>query len=89
MGSHHNLFGHPNEAQVVIDNDGRFHVTKIIPGSRIQDMMNFARYDRAQLCESYRRQLSTQVAEGKLTQAALMACCKSMISVADRSTYLD
>ncbi len=34
MGSHHNLFGHPNEAHIVIDNDGRFHVTKIIPEAR-------------------------------------------------------
>ncbi len=89
MGSHHNLFGHPNEAQIVIDNDGRFHVTKIIPGSRIQDMMNFARYDRAQLCETYRRQLSAQVAEGKLTQASADGLLQEYDAVADRSTYLD
>ncbi|MEZ6136882.1 MAG: biosynthetic arginine decarboxylase [Pirellulaceae bacterium] len=47
MGSHHNLFGHPNEAHIAIDAEGRFHVTKIVPGSRIDDMMQFARYDTA------------------------------------------
>ncbi len=89
MGSHHNLFGHPDEAQIVIDNDGRFHVTKIIPGSRIQDMMVFARYDRAQLCESYRRQLSAQVAEGKLTQVTADGLLQEYDEVANRSTYLE
>ncbi len=43
MGSYHNLSGAPNEAHVVVDNDGRSHVTKIVAGSRITEMMQFAR----------------------------------------------
>ncbi len=89
MGSHHNLFGHPNEAHIVIDNDGRFHVTKIIPGSKIQDMMQFARYDRTQLSEQYRRQLDTQVAEGKLTIESARELSQEYDDVANRTTYLE
>ncbi len=89
MGSHHNLFGHPNEAHIVIDNDGRFHVTKIIPGSKIQDMMQFARYDRTQLSEQYRRQLDTQVAEGKLTIDSARELSQEYDDVANRTTYLE
>ncbi len=89
MGSHHNLFGHPNEAHIAIDNDGRFHVTKIIPGSRIEDMMIFARYDIAQLAESYKRQLSAQVVAGELNQAEADDLLQEYEQVAGRSTYLE
>ncbi len=89
MGSHHNLFGHPNEAHIAIDNDGRFHVTKIVPGSRIDDMMAFARYDIGQLSESYRRQLASQVAIGKLTQEAADGLLQEFEAVAGQSTYLE
>ena len=34
MGSFHNLFGLPNEAQVFMEADGRFHISKIVPGSK-------------------------------------------------------
>ncbi|MEZ6080374.1 MAG: biosynthetic arginine decarboxylase [Pirellulaceae bacterium] len=89
MGSHHNLFGHPNEAHISIDNDGRYHVTKIIPGSRIDDMMQFARYDVAQLAESYKRQLSAQVSGGGLSQVEADSLLQEYEQVAGRSTYLE
>ncbi len=89
MGSHHNLFGHPNEAHIAIDNDGRYHITKIVPGSRIDDMMQFARYDVAQLAESYKRQLSTQVQAGALSQAEADGLLQEYEQVAGRSTYLE
>ncbi len=89
MGSHHNLFGHPNEAHITIDSQGRFHVTKIVAGSRIDDMMQFARYDIAHLSETYRRQLAVQVAEGKLTQEAADGLLQEYEDVASHSTYLE
>lgn len=89
MGSHHNLFGHPNEAHIAIDSDGRFHVTKIVAGSTINDMMQFARYEHAQLSESYRRQLTSQVTEGKLTKEAADGLLQEFEAVAGQSTYLE
>lgn len=89
MGSHHNLFGHPNEAHIVIDNDGRFHVTKIVPGSRIDDMMQFARYDGAQLVEAYRRQLAGQITAGAISQTDADALVREYAEGANRSTYLE
>lgn len=89
MGSHHNLFGHPNEAQVVIDNDGRYHVTKLVPGSRINDMLQFARYDKAQLAESFRKQLQAKVEAGQLTAEVAAQLAATYEAGAMRSTYLD
>lgn len=89
MGSFHNLFGNPNEAQVVIDNDGRYHVTKLVPGSRINDMLQFARYDKAQLLESYRKQLSARVDSGRLTADAAKQLADEYEAGAARGTYLE
>ncbi|MCA9190668.1 MAG: biosynthetic arginine decarboxylase [Planctomycetales bacterium] len=89
MGSHHNLFGHPNEAHIVIDTNGRFHVTKIVAGSQIQDMMQFARYDSNQLLESYRKQLDHQVDSLKITAAEADSLAQEYTAIAQRSTYLE
>ncbi len=89
MGSHHNLFGNPNEAQVVIDSDGRYHVTKLVQGSRISDMLLFARYDKAQLLEAYRKQLAARVEAGALTQEAADQLAAEYEAGAGKGTYLE
>lgn len=89
MGSHHNLFGNPNEAQVVIDNDGRYHVTKLVPGSRISDMIQFARYDKAQLVESFRKMLQGRVDSGHLAKEEADQLVGIYEAGAGRGTYLE
>jgi len=89
MGSHHNLFGNPNEAHVVIDVGGQFHVTRVTPGSRISDMLQFARYDKASLVESYRKQLAARVESGALAQERADQLVASYEAGAARSTYLE
>ncbi len=89
MGSHHNLFGHPNEAHIAIDNDGRFHVTKIVNGSSISDMLQFARYDQSSLIQSFRKQLESQVVAGKLDADKVDELVAQYERFAERSTYLE
>ncbi len=89
MGSNHNLFGNPNEAHIAIDSDGRFHVTRIVQGSNIEDMMRFAQYDCTQLTESYRRQLAAQVQAGKMSESTASELIEQYRSMATKSTYLD
>jgi arginine decarboxylase len=89
MGSHHNLFGNPSEAQVIIDNDGRYHVTKLITGSRVNDMLIFARYDKNQLLESFRKQLSARVESGSLTRETAEQLAKDYEAGAGKGTYLE
>jgi arginine decarboxylase len=89
MGSNHNLFGNPNEAHIAIDSDGRFHVTRIVQGSNIEDMMRFAQYDCTQLTESYRRQLATQVQAGKMSESTASELIEQYRSMSTKSTYLD
>ena len=89
MGSYHNLFGSPNEAHVVIDNDGRYHVTKIVAGSRITDMMQFARYEVSQLVESFRKQVASRVAAGELDEKSAELLVQQYVQGASAGTYLE
>src|SRR5262249_60776122 len=86
MGSYHNLFGQPNEAQVVIDNDGRFHVTKIIPGSSVADMLQFARYDPAQLQERFARRLAAKAEAGTLAREDAARLASEFAAAASQQT---
>ncbi|MEK6304374.1 MAG: biosynthetic arginine decarboxylase [Acidobacteriota bacterium] len=89
MGSNHNLFGRPNEAHVIIDTEGRYHLTRIVQGSRIGDMISFARYDKAQAWESVQRMTKTRVAGGQITQEEADALVSQYESDINRYTYLE
>lgn len=89
MGSYHNLFGLPNEAHVVIDTAGQYHVTKIVQGSRIGDMIAYARYDKNQAWESFRQMAQSRVAAGKLTAEAAAELIQQYEAGINRYTYLE
>jgi arginine decarboxylase len=89
MGSNHNLFGRPNEAHVIIDTDGRYHIKKIVQGSRVGDMLHAARYDKGQAWESMQRMISTRVAGGLLSEDAAGLLMKQYESDINRYTYLE
>jgi arginine decarboxylase len=89
MGSYHNLFGQPNEAHVFIENDGRFHLSKIVQGSRIQDMVQFARYETNALVQNYRKRVEGLVGTGKLTSEQAEQLVRDYNEAATWSTYLE
>lgn len=89
MGSFHNLFGLPNEAQIVIDSDGRYHITKLVPASKISDMLSFARYDKAQCIDNFRRLLGSQTSMGRLDATKASAAIQQYEAAVGGSTYLE
>jgi arginine decarboxylase len=89
MGSYHNLFGQPNEAHVIIDTDGRYHIKKTVQGNRVGDMIAFARYDKQQVIESFQRMTSARVASGQVTQERADELVKQYRSDINRYTYLE
>ncbi|MEM8732662.1 MAG: biosynthetic arginine decarboxylase [Planctomycetota bacterium] len=89
MGNHHNLFGHPNEAHIVVDEDGRFHVQKIVAGSSIHDMMQFARYDSEHLVGRYRKQLESLSSSSSLDAEEIDRLVREYACLANGSTYLE
>ena len=89
MGSNHNLFGRTNEAHVIIDTEGRYHITKIVQGSRVGDMLSIARFDKSQVWESMQRMIGTRVAAGLLSEDEADSLMKQYESDINRYTYLE
>jgi arginine decarboxylase len=89
MGSFHNLFGQTNEAHVIIDTDGRYHITRIVQGSRVGDMIAFARYDRSQAWDNFQRITRERVAGGLLSEEDADALVREYESDINRYTYLE
>ncbi len=89
MGSYHNLFGAPNEAHVVIDTDGRYHITKLVAGSRLGDMLTFARYDKEQLQQQFGQLVQQRIAAGQLTAESAESLVQSYAASNNDSTYLE
>jgi arginine decarboxylase len=89
MGSNHNLFGRPNEAHVIIDTEGRYHLKKIVQGSRVGDMLGAARYDKSQAWESIQRMLNARVAGGSLGVDEADSLMKQYEADINRYTYLE
>jgi len=67
MGNFHNLFGTTNEATVIIDRNGNYHIPKILLGSQVGDMLSYARYEKEFLAEGFRTSMDRQIKKGKLT----------------------
>ncbi|HEV8483832.1 MAG TPA: biosynthetic arginine decarboxylase [Blastocatellia bacterium] len=89
MGSYHNLFGAPNEAHVIIDTEGRYHIKKLVQGSRIGDMLTYARYDKTQSIENFERMSRARVAAGFITDEQAAALVRQYESDINRYTYLE
>ncbi len=89
MGSYHNLFGLPNEAQVFMESDGRFHVSKIVPGSRIQDMVAFARYDVPHLQDAFSKRIRAAIDAGLCPAEKGDALIQQYATAAQWTTYLE
>jgi len=89
MGSYHNLFGLPNEAQIFMESDGRFHVSKIVPGSRIQDMVSFARYDVPHLLEAFSKRIRAAIESGNCPPEKGDALIQQYAQAALWTTYLE
>ncbi len=89
MGSFHNLFGLPNEAHVVIGDDGRYHIKKIVHGSKISDMISYARYDKNVAWENFRRLAAAKVGAGLMSEEDANTLIEQYENGINRYTYLE
>ena len=89
MGNFHNLFGTTNEAHVIIDGDGNYHISRIVPGSQVGDMLTYARYEKDFLQESFRTLLNRQLKKGRLTEGEASNLQVEYENYYSGYTYLD
>jgi arginine decarboxylase len=89
MGNFHNLFGTTNEAHVIISDDGEYHISRIVPGSLVGDMLSYARYEKDFLQDGFRTLLNRQTKKGNLTEDDANRLFQEYESHYTGYTYLD
>ncbi len=89
MGNFHNLFGTTNEAHVHVSGEGDYHISRIIPGSQVGDMLSFAKYENDFLQDGFRTLLNRQIKKGKLTEEQADRLVEDYEGYYNGYTYLD
>ena len=89
MGDYHNLFGWVNEAHVVIDDQDRYHIQKLVPGGTVADMVSTAGYTREELQERFRARLREAQQSGRLPEEQARSLMEAYKARAGDSTYLN
>ncbi len=89
MGNFHNLFGTTNEAHIIIDKDGEYHISRVIHGSPVGEMLTFARYEQEFLQKGFRKLLNREIKKGKLTEDKADTLLEDYDGFYNSYTYLD
>jgi arginine decarboxylase len=55
LGDLHNLFGDTNEVHVTLDEQGEYHIVRVVPGDSVTDVLNYVSYTRNDLVARVRR----------------------------------
>ena len=88
MGSHHNLFGAPDEASIEITADGHI-VTDAKRGSKIADMVRFADYDVDKLVAAFKQRVQQAETAGRIDAATAVDLVEQYRRGAGLRTYLE
>ena len=89
MGNFHNLLGTVNEAHVIINNDDRHLVSKVIPGQSLGDILAMARYDRPFLQSGFKANVEQRVKTGKLDEGLAAQLVNEYDAAINGYTYLE
>ena len=87
LGDLHNLFGEAHEVLVSVDEEGRPHVTDVLPGESCERVLEYMNYDRAEILDSLDRQIRR--VPGRLPPEEARAIYQEFEEVFPRYTYLE
>jgi arginine decarboxylase len=90
MGDAHNLFGRVTEAHIYGDNeeDGNFWIEKVIPGTKVQDMLAQVQYFPNDLHRRMQNQVKEKIESGAIRPKRGMEILDQYRACFDTETYL-
>ena len=89
IGDYHNLFGATNEAHIIVDDSGGWHIKKIVNGDRNCDVLGYVKYNKDYLLEAFEADVSQAQREKDLSKTDTDNILNNYKSVMKRYTYLD
>jgi arginine decarboxylase len=73
LGMRHNLFGTPNEAHIIVNEDEDFRIQQIVPAQTIDDVLRSVHYDPDQLIEGPSRKVKRSETDATEALRALLS----------------
>lgn len=89
IGDYHNLFGATNEAHIIVDDIGGWHIKKIVNGDRNCDVLGYAKYNNDYLLEAFEADVIQAQREKGLSKTDTDNILNNYKNVMKRYTYLD
>ncbi len=89
IGDYHNLFGAANEAHIIVDESGGWHIKQIVNGDRICDVLGYLKYNSNYLLEAFESDVELAVRENGLPKNDAEDILNNYKNVMNRYTYLD
>jgi arginine decarboxylase len=88
IGDFHNLLGGINEAQILLDEKGDWHLAQLTEGDTVSDALTYVGYDPAGIMETYRQQIQASVSKGKVKSRQALSLMKELEDGLAAYTYL-
>jgi arginine decarboxylase len=88
LGDLHNLFGIVTEANVIVTNDGRMLIDRLIKGDTVREVVEDTGYDSNELRDSVARQLAQRRSQGLISEQDEQQMLETVDSVLNDYTYL-
>ena len=89
LGDLHNLFGDTNAVHVEVNQNGAIHFSNVVLGDNVDEVLRYVQYDKADLCERWRRDVEEALSEGRISTAEYGEIIKKYTNAFDRYTYLN
>lgn len=88
LANEHNLFGAINEAEIHIDAEGDWEITKITKGDPIDELLESRNYDVKEIAGCYELQFQRMVQEGKISPEEAQDDFKTLQGIMRSYPYL-
>jgi arginine decarboxylase len=89
IGDYHNLFGSANEAHIIVDESGGWHIKQIVNGDRNCDVLGYVKYNNNYLLSAFESEVNQAVKECGLSSSDAEEIMNNYRNVMKRYTYLD
>ncbi len=89
IGDYHNLFGAANEAHIIVDDSGEWHIKQIVNGDRNSDVLGYVKYNNSSLLAAFESEVNQALRENGLSKSDADDIMNNYKDVMSRYTYLD
>jgi arginine decarboxylase len=89
IGDYHNLFGAANEAHIIVDDSGEWHIKQIVNGDKNCHVLAYVKYNSESLFTMFESEIAQAVRDNKLSKTDAEEILNNYKDAMNQYTYLD